>query len=324
MAHTSHPVRIGTLAIEVYSYVSVVGKWFSFGRNENYDEGIRLHQAGQYLDAIQQFKICLSSDPDPSTRERARSYIAGALGRLAREEVAKGNWTEALHYLDEAISLRPGFADLRILRAQVFRALKRDEDRMFEIRFALDLNPKYGFAILQDAIFKLENGDRKGGLSRLKEAIAADPRLDSKLYREATELLQTGSEAESLAKLDQVVPVLKTDPEEIARAADELAHDGRWRDAEEGYRRALEIAPRFADIRCKHGQVLLQLDEVEQAIAEFREAVTINPRYADAYAFLGIAYRRAGQEDDAVGAFRAALEVDPAHIVASQEIERRI
>jgi tetratricopeptide (TPR) repeat protein len=322
MAHTSHPVRIGTLAIEVYSYVSVVGKWFSFGRNENYDEGIRLHQAGQYLDAIQQFKICLSSDPDPSTRERARSYMAGGLGKLARGEVALQNWTEALHYLDDAIALRPAFADLRILRAQVFRALKRDEDRMFEIRFALDLNPKYGFAILQDAILKLESGDREAGQARLREAVDADPRLDSDIYREAMALLQSGSEAESLSKLGLVVPVLKTDPEDIARAADQQAHEGRWHDAEEGYRRALEVAPRFADIRCKHGQVLLQIDELEQAVAEFREAVTINPRYADAYAFLGIAYRRLGQEDDALGAFRAALEVDPAHVIAAQEIER--
>lgn len=304
--------------------MGVVGKWFSFGKNENYDEGIRLHQAGQYLDAIQQFKICLSSDPDPSTRERARSYMAGALGRLAKQEVAKSRWTEALHYLDDAIALRPAFADLRILRAQVFHALKRDEDKNFEIRFALDLNPKYGFAILQDAIEMLEGGDRESGLTRLRDAVAADPRLDSDLYREALALWQSGSEAESLARFRKVVPVLRTDPEEIARAADELAHDGRWQDAEEGYRRALEVAPRFADIRCKHGQVLLQLDEVEQAIAEFREAVTINPRYADAYAFLGIAYRRAGQKDDAVGAFRAALEVDPAHVVASQEIERRV
>jgi tetratricopeptide (TPR) repeat protein len=323
MAHKSPPVGIGTLADEVYSYVSVVGKWFSFGRNENYDEGIRLHQAAQYLDAIQQFKICLSSDPDTSTRERARSYMAGGLGKLARQEVAKGEWTQALHYLDDAVALRPGFADLRILRAQIFHELKREEDRMFEIRFALDLNPRYGFAILHDGIYKIEHGEGELGLSRLKEAVEADPRLDSDLFREAMALYEKGKQADALAKFKYVVPVLKTDPEEIARAADAFAHDGRWSDAEEAYRRALEVAPRFADIRCKHGQVLLQLDELEQAVAEFREAVTINPRYADAYAFLGIAYRRLGQEDDAVAAFRAALAVDPAHVVASQEIERR-
>jgi tetratricopeptide (TPR) repeat protein len=304
--------------------MGIVGKWFSFGRNESYDEGIRLYQAGDYVAAIQQFKICLSSDPDPSTRERARSYMAGALGKLARAEVAKEDWTSALHFLDDAVAVRPGFADLRILRAQVFHSLKREEDRMFEIRFALDLNPKYGFAILQDGIYKIEHGEKEAGLARIKESIAADPRLDSELYRAAMAMFERGDESEALERILDVVPVQKTDPEEVVRAADAFAHEGRWADAEESYRRALELAPRFADVRCKHGQVLLQLDEVGQAIAEFREAVTINPRYADAYAMLGIAYRRSRQEEDALDAFRAALQVDPSHVVAGLEIERKL
>lgn len=303
--------------------LGIVGKWFGFGKSEHYDEGIRLYQAGEYAACIDAFKICLSSDPDSSTRERARSYMAGAYGKLARESVAKGEWVEALQFLDDAVSLRPAFADLRILRSQVFHALKKEEDRMFEIRFALDLNPRYGFAILHDAIYKIEHGDESAGLARLDEAIVADPRLDSEAYRSAMEQWRSGNKKEAIDAFKLVVPVMKTDPEETVRAADEFAHKGRWQDAAEAYRRALDIAPRFADVRCKHGQVLLQLDEVEQAIAEFREAVTINPRYADGYALLGVSYRRAGREDEALEAFRAAIAVDPAHAVAAMEIERK-
>jgi Flp pilus assembly protein TadD len=146
--------------------------------------------------------------------------------------------------------------------------------------------------------------------------------LDTDDYREGLALLERGEDEEAVRSLKRVAPRLRHDPEAVVRAADELAHEGRWGDAEEAYRRALDLAPRFADVRCKHGQVLLQLDEVEQAIAEFREAVTINPRYADAYAMLGIAYRRAGQHEEARDAFRAALEADPNHAVAALEIEK--
>ena len=304
--------------------MGIVGKWFGFGKSEHYDEGIRLYQAGEYLAAVEQFKVCLSSDPDQSTRERARSFMAGALGKLARASVAKEEWTEALRFLDDAVALRPGFADLRILRAQIFHALKREEDRMFEIRFALDLNPKYGYAILHDGICKMEHGEQEAGYARIKECIVADPRLDSVLFREAVALHQNGRDSEAIAIFKEVVPAMKQDPEEVVRSADQFAHEARWHDAAEGYRRALELAPRFADVRCKHGQALLQLDEVEQAIAEFREAVTINPRYADGYAMLGVALRRAGRNEEALGAFRAALAVDPAHVVAGLEIERRV
>ena len=304
-------------------HVDIVGRWFTFGKNEHYDEGIRLYQLGEYLDAIEQFKICLASDPDVSTRERARSYMAGSLGKLARKSVAVGEWVEALHSLDDAITLRPGFADLRILRAQVFDALGKHEDRMFEIRFSLDLNPKYGFAILHDGIYKMEHGEQEEGIARVRESIQADPRLDSDVYKAAMADFDSGQVGEAIKGFKRVVPVMKTDPEEIAKGADALALERRWSDAEEAYRRAIEAAPGFADFRCKHGQVLLQLDEVEQAIAEFREAVTINPRYADAYAMLGVALRRARREEEAVEALRAALQIDPAHPVASQEILRK-
>ncbi|MEX2243671.1 MAG: tetratricopeptide repeat protein [Fimbriimonadaceae bacterium] len=303
--------------------MDIVGRWFTFGKNEHYDEGIRLYQLGEYLDAIEQFKICLSSDPDVSTRERARSYMAGSLGKLARRSVAEGEWARALHFLDDAITLRPGFADLRILRAQVFDALGKHEDRMFEVRFSLDLNPQYGFAILHDGIYKMEHGEGEGGIARVRESILADPRLDSDKFQEAMAAFEAGRVEEAIQGFKGVVPVMRADPEEIAKGADAYAQDRRWSDAEEAYRRAIEVAPGFADFRCKHGQVLLQLDEVEQAIAEFREAVTINPRYTDAYAMLGVALRRAGREEEAVEAFRAALQFDPGHAVASVEILRK-
>ena len=82
------------------------------------------------------------------------------------------------------------------------------------------------------------------------------------------------------------------------------------------------VAAARADVRCRHGQVLLSLDEIEQAVAEFREAVSINARYADGYAYLGVALRRGGYEDQAMDAFRAALQIDPAHVVAQAEVGR--
>ena len=302
--------------------MGTVGKWFGFGKNENYDEAIRAFEAGEFENAIEQFKICLASDPDVSTRERAKSYMAGALGKLARREVSKDEWGAALHFLDDAVFLRPGFADLRMLRAQVFDALKRREDRIFEIRFSLDLNPKYGFAVLHDGINKYEDGDYDSGVERMREAVGYDSRMKTEVFDAAMSLHESGSHDAALAKFKEVVPVQKTDPEEIARNADKLAHKGRFRDADEAYRTAIEIAPHFADVRCKHGQVLLNLDEIEQAIAEFREAVSINERYADGYAYLGVALRRLEHEDQAMDAFRAALQIDPAHVVAQAEIER--
>ena len=302
--------------------MELVGKWFGFGRNENYDKAVKAYEAGLFDDAVAQFKICLVSDPDASTRERAKNYLAGSLGKLAKQKFVAEDWSRALHYLDDAVNLRPAYADLRMLRAQVFDKLGRHEDREFEIRFSLDMNPKYAFAVLHDGIRMIELDKLGDGKRRVEEAIALDPRLVSEEYSVAMQSLASGDADGAVEKLKSLQPKRTEDAEAIAREADELAHDGRFIDAEQRYRRAIEISPRFADIRCKHGQSLLHLDEIEQAIAEFREAISINERYADGYALLGVSLRRAGQEGDAMIAFRKALEIDPAHGVAQQEVER--
>ncbi|MCH7905059.1 MAG: tetratricopeptide repeat protein [Armatimonadetes bacterium] len=304
--------------------MELVGKWFGFGRNENYDAGVRAFDASEYEVAVEQFKICLASDPDVSTRERAKNYMAGSLGKLAKQEVASGDWTRALHFLDDAVSLRPAYADLRMLRALVFDRLGRLEDREWEISFSLSMNPRYGLAVLYDGIGALELGKKEEGLKRVREAATCDPRLASPEYEAAVQAVEQGDLAAAIDALKAVQPIQTVDAEDIAREADELAHQGRYRDAEERFRRALEISPRFADVRCKHGQALMQIDEIEQAIAEFREAISINDRYADAYAYLGVSLKRSGQNEDAMVAFRTALEIDPSHAVAQQEVERTL
>ena len=304
--------------------MELVGKWFGFGRNENYDAAVKAYEAAEYGVAVEQFKTCLASDPDPSTRERAKNYLAGSLGRLAKVEVAGEDWVKALYYLDDAVSLRPAYADLRMLRAQVFEKLGRHEDREYEIRFSLDMNPQYGFAVLHDGIRMLELDKKEDGLNRIREAAACDPRLVSPEYEAAVQSAEQGDFAAAIDALKAVQPITKVDGEDLAREADELAHQGRYRDAEERYRRAIEVSPRFADVRCKHGQALMQIDEIEQAIAEFREAISINERYADAYAYLGVSLKRSGQNEDAMVAFRTALEIDPSHAAAQQEVERTL
>ncbi|MCH8979272.1 MAG: hypothetical protein IH945_08520, partial [Armatimonadetes bacterium] len=76
-----------------------IGKLHGFGRNESYDDAVRSYEAGEFEVAIEQFKACLSDDPDVSTRERATSFMAGAFGKLARRSVEQRRWDRALHYL---------------------------------------------------------------------------------------------------------------------------------------------------------------------------------------------------------------------------------
>src|SRR5689334_22392106 len=103
--------------------MAFVGKWFGFGRNVQFDAGVRAYEAGDYAAAAAAFRQVSQSEPDLTLRQRAKSYLAGALGRLGKQAGARGDQTEALELLSEAVVLRPRYADLHMALAIVHEAL---------------------------------------------------------------------------------------------------------------------------------------------------------------------------------------------------------
>ena len=81
--------------------------------------------------------------------------------------------------------------------------------------------------------------------------------------------------------------------------------------AADQFRRALELRPRFHDIRNKLAQALLQLGETELAASELRAVLESNPRFLGARMNLGLAYYRLGHRDRARREWEDAASHDP-------------
>jgi lipoprotein NlpI len=77
------------------------------------------------------------------------------------------------------------------------------------------------------------------------------------------------------------------------------------------YRRALEMRPRFHDIRNKLAQSLLQLGDLDSAIEQLQLALDGNPRYVPARLNLGLAFFRKGRSDDAAREWQECRVQDP-------------
>ncbi|MFI4941280.1 MAG: tetratricopeptide repeat protein, partial [Burkholderiales bacterium] len=87
----------------------------------------------------------------------------------------------------------------------------------------------------------------------------------------------------------------------------------QWRlaEAEMSYRRALEINSRYADAHCNLGVMLQQRGKLLEAETSYRSALQINPNLADAYGCLGVILANQKRFSEAEVNFRRALEFKP-------------
>lgn len=81
--------------------------------------------------------------------------------------------------------------------------------------------------------------------------------------------------------------------------------------AVEQYEGALEVRPRYLDIRAKLGGALLDDGKLERAREQLEKVVDGNPRFLEARLKLGVALQRQGKTDEAVTQWRTCLEQDP-------------
>ena len=299
--------------------MSFVGKWFGFGRDLNFDDGVRAYEKRAIAEAIARFRAAITGSRDQSVRERAKSYLAGCFGKLAMEAWQKRDFDQARQFLLEGVDLRPGFADLWLKLGQIELILGELDSAVGRMERALAINPDYANAQYWRGLadFRVTKGER--GLAVMEYAVDLDPRLNTPAWREGLTAHGQGDWEQAYASFKEVRPAAD-DVQELTSEADALAKAGRWEDAETLYVMALVIAPGYADLRCRYGQALMECGEVDSATGQFLLAIQGNPNYAEAHALLGVAYRRMNQEEKALDAFRAALNLDRHHPIAEQEI----
>jgi predicted TPR repeat methyltransferase len=88
---------------------------------------------------------------------------------------------------------------------------------------------------------------------------------------------------------------------------------GQLDDAEQVYKRMLEVAPDHPDIVHFYGVLLHQRGRSEEAIATIRRSLELEPDRAECYNNLGIILRAVDRYEEAAAAYATATELDPTH-----------
>ena len=214
------------------------------------------------------------------------------------------HFEEALESFRSVLAEHPNFADIHNKAGLCLAMMSEPEEALKHFDHALELNEGYAEAHLNRGIILNELGRHDEAKVALRRAGEIDTR-DSTRYPSAL-----GNElADGLSRLGV-----------LYMRADEP------RKAVEHYREALDIRPRFQDIRTRYAGALMEVGEVEQARTELETVLEARPFMADARVMLGVALQRLGEKEAAIEAWKrcavdAPEDMRPRAYLASVGVE---
>jgi tetratricopeptide (TPR) repeat protein len=168
------------------------------------------------------------------------------------------------------------------------------------------------------------SGDLASATSSLERALALNPGYAECRLALASVYEQRGQFDRSRALAERPAPPPPRQPDGPVDATtrgklanlhaalgDAYREAGDLREAVDAYRRALDRAPGFHDIRHRLGIALREAGLPSHAVAEFRRVLRANPSYLESAVQLGLTYYSLGRSDRALHEWEAVLERDP-------------
>lgn len=216
--------------------------------------------------------------------------------RQARQIVARGisawerdDFESALDTFEEVLADHPGFADVHNKAGLCLAMLGRLEEALRHFDAAVAQNDSYAEAHLNRGIVLKD-------LGRSEEAAVA--------FSKAGELDHRDSPVFP-SEVGNRIAVTHAQLGDLYLVANHPA------DAIEHYRAALDIRPRFMDIRSKFAETLIELGELEEARDELTLILESRPSFVGARVRLGVVLHRLGQDGSAIEEWKRCLEDDP-------------
>jgi tetratricopeptide (TPR) repeat protein len=213
------------------------------------------------------------------------------LAQRGKASYEKKDWAAALEDFQEVLRQNPRFADIHHLTGLCLSFLGHTDAALQEFTQAVTLNPRYVEAHINRAITLNE-------LGRFDEAAEA--------FSHAAD-----SENDNNAVFPAAVSAKLANAH--LQVGDLYFEAGAPTQAAEQYRTALEMRPRFHDIRVKLSQALMQLGDLDAAARELQQVLNENPRVLAARLNLGLIYFRQGDVEGAAREWGEAHEQQPAN-----------
>ena len=207
----------------------------------------------------------------------------------ARERFVVQDYYGAVHLLESVVDSGRAFADVHHLLGVSLSLLGQAQRALRELERALELNPKYVEALIHRGLVLND-------LGRTDEAEEAFDQAAANIDHPTAGL---------------PAPVAAQLANRHADLAETYAGAGAVDRAIEEYERALELGPRYHDLRYRMARLLLEAGRVLEAREALDQVLHARPSFVEAQAALGLAHYLSGDAAGAREVWQACLARRP-------------
>jgi predicted O-linked N-acetylglucosamine transferase (SPINDLY family) len=239
------------------------------------------------------------------------------LGVLASQ---RGQPELALHYIGQALTLRPSVAPFHLNRGVALQALGRLDEAVASFRQALALRPDWAEAHnnLANALHSL--GQREAAIDHWGHAIKCQPHYPEAHNNLAVALHEHGRHEEAAAHAREAIGLRPDFAQAHFHLGNALSELMRYDEAETAYREALRLQPAWPVAHCNLGRALRLQGRPEDALLSLREALRFQPDYAPALDEAGVTLSCLGRLDEAAAHLLQALRLQPGYAEAHNNL----
>jgi tetratricopeptide (TPR) repeat protein len=235
---------------------------------------------------------------------RAYGNLGYALERREGWEDTPAAREEALRVLNQAIALKPDYAEAYYNRGKVYAAAQRYAEAMRDYEQAIALKPDCAEAYLSRGNIHAFAGRYAEAMRDYEQAIAFKPDYAEAWFNRGAACAGAGHPEAALRDLDQAIALKPDDAEARFNRGNLHAAAQRYAEAIRDYDRAIACDPNYADAWYNRGCAYLATDRPAEAVRDFTRVIELRPQGAAAYYNRAIARKRMKQDSEALADLR--------------------
>ncbi len=259
-----------------------------------YNLAFSLKNCGQYQDALRYYQKVLSLRPEI---KETYNEIACLYQSLGQNDLAVDWWNKALQ-------LAPDYAIAAINLANHLN----DHEKLVALSRQYPDEPLVWYDLAQIEYKQNQLNDAE---IHINQALQLFPDDIENNYLAGLIYAALGNQAKYYEYLTKAEQLDDKHYNTKLRLADYYSRSGQFTEAEQRYKRLIELDKHNFDVHNNYAEMLYRQKRLSEALEEYRAAILINPQSAAANNNLGAILKDTGDYDEALGLFFNALHYAP-------------